>query len=174
MEDKRNYWWVPVILALVTLAGGVVANWQNLNLVEIITTLFAEQPVEHRVAVTTGTHEDADGCELVYVTLTGTDGVFKSPVLDHPGIDDFQRGATDTFVWEGKDIGELTGFRIDMSNNPNGCKGGGTLNDWQADSIVIDNLTDGRSTGTIALNAWLGDNHGASFLERNASYRETQ
>ena len=125
--------------------------------------------VRYRVTTKTSDLPRAGTCEQIRIRLIGTDRSSEDHRLDNEDINDFQRDASDVFEFDDKDIGDLTGFRLDMSNATSGCSGD-DYNDIHIEWVRIENLTDDRSTEEN-IDAWLGNYDDARlFLERNVKY----
>jgi len=100
-----------------------------------------------------GTLPKGEGTDAnVYIELFGrkSDGNLHTSgefLLDTPGVNDFERGDTNTFTVIGKEIGELE--HITLRHDNFGLGAG-----WHCDNIVVKNQTTDREW-TISVNAWL-------------------
>jgi hypothetical protein len=75
-------------------------------------------PATYRITVVTGSVPDAGTDADVYITLFGTNGNSGERLLDNAD-DNFERGQTDVFSIEMRDIGKIRQVRIRHDNSGN-------------------------------------------------------
>ncbi len=88
-------------------------------------------PTTYRITVVTGPVEHAGTDANVYITLFGTNGNSGERLLDNAD-DNFERGHTDVFSIEMRDIGEIR--RVRIRHDGSGNKPG-----WFLDRVTVHN-----------------------------------
>lgn len=80
---------------------------QNSNNQDVVTAYI------YALTITTADVEDAGTNSNIYAQLIGTDGSSPQVLLDRPGYNDFERGATDTYyISADQNLGTITSIKM--------------------------------------------------------------
>jgi len=110
----------------------------------------------YQITITTGSMQGAGTDADIYVELFGTGGSTGEIVLDNRG-NNFERGATDGFTVQARDVGDLQ--RLAIRHNNNGLAPG-----WFLERVSVrDDM--GRTTNFYC-NQWLAKSEGDGRIAR--------
>ena len=86
--------------------------------------------IQYKIAIKTGESVRAGTDADVQLTIVGSSGQIKTPILDKWFHDDFERSQTDVYQVWGPDVGDIWMVKIHVSER-------GFYPDWYVDSIVL-------------------------------------
>jgi hypothetical protein len=90
-----------------------------------------EGDILYRISVTTGTCQGAGTDADVTMTIVGTNGRFKTPLMDKWFYDDFEKGQCDRYgVWE-RPIGDVCVIKLHVDER-------GFYPDWFVDKVEVE------------------------------------
>ncbi|GLC54185.1 hypothetical protein PLESTB_000832700 [Pleodorina starrii] len=114
---------------------------------------------QYRVSVTTSNLRGAGTDANVFIQLFGEEAETGRIKLDNPGKNDFERGNTDVFMFEDKNVGSLRKIRI-------GHDGAGLGAGWHLQRVVVENLTTGQAV-VFDVNRWFDRSEDDGAIERD-------
>ncbi|GIL93966.1 hypothetical protein Vretimale_245 [Volvox reticuliferus] len=114
---------------------------------------------QYRVSVTTSNIRGAGTDANVFIQMFGDEGETGRIKLDNPGKNDFERGNTDVFLFEDKNVGNLRKIRI-------GHDGAGLGAGWHLQRVVVENLTTGQVV-VFDVNRWFDRSEDDGAIERD-------
>ncbi|MDN9012880.1 PLAT/LH2 domain-containing protein [Brevibacillus laterosporus] len=140
------------IMAVVLLLAGqsVYASdtAQNSNNQDVVTAYI------YALTITTADVEDAGTNSNIYAQLIGTGGSSPQVLLDRPGYNDFERGATDTYyISADQNLGTITSIK--MYTDGTGYKPG-----WFPTFFKVEH---NASTWNFLNGQWVGVNGSQTF-----------
>ena len=92
---------------------------------------FKSGDIFYRVSVTTGNFARAGTDADISMTIVGTQGRFKTPVLDKWFHDDFEKGNTDRYGVYNKSVGDVLLIKIHVDER-------GFYPDWFVDMVKVE------------------------------------
>lgn len=112
-------------------------------------TINAQRPgdIQYNIAITTGDSPRAGTDADVQLTLIGSNGTLKTPVLDKWFHDDFERGQTDSYRLWGINVGDIWLAKLHVSER-------GFYPDWYVDQIVVTKNYKTPMTETYIMPVW--------------------
>ncbi|KXZ51726.1 hypothetical protein GPECTOR_11g173 [Gonium pectorale] len=114
---------------------------------------------QYRVAITTSDIRGAGTDANVFIQMFGEEATTGRIKLDNPGKNDFERGNTDVFMFEDKNVGNLVKIRI-------GHDGSGLGAGWHLKRVVVENLTTGQ-VYVFDVNRWFDKGEDDGAIERD-------
>ncbi|KAG2432966.1 hypothetical protein HXX76_008694 [Chlamydomonas incerta] len=113
---------------------------------------------QYRVSVTTSDIRGAGTDANVFIQLYGDAGETARINLDNPGKNDFERGCTDVFLFEDRNVGSIKKIRI-------GHDGAGLGSGWHLKRVIVENLTTGQVV-VFDVNRWFDKGEDDGAIER--------